>query len=251
MYFMIGADYNDKTYDYTSYWNGRDYENESEVTALKKLLPKDFNKDRSIIDVGGGFGRLLSLYKNYFGDISVFDYSTSLLEKAQENAKSLEISINTINGDIYSISNSVTKKYDFVSMIRVSHHLDDLEKAFQEVGQILKDDGVFILEIANKIHFKSVLINSLKGNFSYFKKDSISVASKDVTFLNHHPKHVEELLRKNGFIVERRLSVSNFRLPVIKKLFPYALLLGLENISQDILPPIYFGPSIFYKIRKR
>lgn len=247
----MGADYNDKTYDYSSYWNGRDYENASEVTALKKLLPKDFSKDRSIIDVGGGFGRLLSLYKEYFGDISIFDYSVKLLDKAQENAKSLGLSISTINGDIYGISNLVNKKYDFVSMIRVSHHLEDLDKAFGEIAKILKDGGVLILEIANKVHFKSVVLNLLKGNFKYFKKDSISVASKDVTFLNHHPKHVEELLRKNGFVIERRLSVSNFRLPVIKKLFPYALLMGLENISQDILPPIYFGPSIFYKIRRK
>jgi ubiquinone/menaquinone biosynthesis C-methylase UbiE len=246
----MGADYNDKTYDYTKYWDGRDYENASEVIALKKLLPKDFNKERSIIDVGGGFGRLLSLYKNYFGDISIFDYSVKLLETAQENATSLEIDIATVNGDIYSISSLVDKKYDYVSMIRVSHHLDDLEKAFQEIRKILTDDGVFILEIANKVHFKSVAVNIFKGNFSYFKKDSISVASKDVTFLNHHPKYVEDLLRKNGFVIERRLSVSNFRLPIIKKSFPSALLMGLENISQDILPPIYFGPSIFYKIRK-
>ena len=34
------ADYNDKNYDYTKYWEGRDYENASEFIALEKLLSK-------------------------------------------------------------------------------------------------------------------------------------------------------------------------------------------------------------------
>ncbi|MFZ2664292.1 MAG: class I SAM-dependent methyltransferase [Patescibacteria group bacterium] len=247
---MVGADYNDKTYDYTKYWKGRDYENVSEFTALKKLLPEDFNKERSIIDVGGGFGRLLSVYKETFGDISIFDYSVKLLEIAQQNAKSLGLSINTINGDVYNLSSLVDRKYDCVSMIRVSHHLKDLDKTFEEISKILKNDGVFILEIANKVHFKSVVLNLLKFNFKYFKKDSISVASKDVTFLNHHPKYVEDLLKKHGFIIERRLSVSNFRSAFIKRILPFDLLLRLESVFQGILSSVYFGPSIFYKIRK-
>ncbi|NMB91862.1 class I SAM-dependent methyltransferase [candidate division WWE3 bacterium] len=247
---MVGADYNDKNYDYTKYWEGRDYENASEVIALKKLLPKNFNKDRSIIDVGGGFGRLLSVFKDSFGDISIFDYSVKLLEAATKNAKNLGLSINTINGDIYNISNLVDKKYDYVSMIRVSHHLEDLNKAFEEINKILKEDGIFILEVANKVHFKSIVVNLLKFNFKYLKKDSISVTSKDVAFLNHHPKYVEDILKDSGFVVEDKLSVSNFRLAVFKKLIPFNLLLRLEDSLQKMLSFIYFGPSIFYRIKK-
>lgn len=248
---MVLADYNDKNYDYTKYWQGRDYEKESEFIALRRLLPKDFDESRSVIDVGGGFGRLLPVFKDIFGDITIFDYSQKLLLTANENAHKLEVKIKTVNGDVNEISSLIDKKFDCITMIRVSHHLDNLEKAFSQINSILHNDGVFILEIANKVHFKSVMSNLFKGNFKYFNKESISVATKNVTFLNHHPKRVEELLKKCGFKVEKKLSVSNFRYPLFKKYIPFKVLLLLERVMQSIGACVYFGPSIFYKLSKK
>lgn len=248
---MVLADYNDKTYDYTKYWEGRSYENEAEFIALKKLLPKDFDKSRSVIDIGGGFGRLLPIYKERFGKISIFDYSQKLLEAAIENADKMGLKINIIKGDVSNVSSLVKETYDYVSMIRVSHHLDNLEEVFREVDRILEQNGVFILEIANKMHFKSVISNLLKFNFGYFNKKSLSVATKDVTFLNHHPKYVEMLLDRCDFKVVRKLSVSNLRNPYIKKILPIGTTLFIENIMQNAMSSFYFGPSIFYKIEKK
>lgn len=248
---MVLADYNDKNYDYTKYWDGRDYENASEFLALKKLLPKNFNSDGKVIDVGGGFGRLLPILKEKFSDVTIFDYSQKLLDSAKENAHNLKIEIKTVKGDVNEISNLVDTKFDCVTMIRVSHHLDDLEKVFLQIKDILSEEGFFILEIANKVHFKSVLSNFFKGNFRYFSRDSVSVATKSVTFLNHHPKKVEEILENTGFLIEKKLSVSNFRHPIFKNILPSKLLLFCENAMQKIGVPIYFGPSIFYKIRKK
>lgn len=248
---MVLADYNDKNYDYTKYWQGREYENKSEFIALRKFFSEDQSNMESVIDVGGGFGRLLPVLSDHFSDITVFDYSSKLLDIAQENARMIGFEIKTIKGDVNNISNLVDKKFSYVTMIRVSHHLEDLQKVFSEVNKILSDDGVFILEVANKIHFKSLISNLLKGNFKYFNKDSISVATKNVTFLNHHPRRVEELLDRCGFQVERKLSVSNFRLPLFKKVIPLRMLIFLEKITQNLGAPIYFGPSIFYKIIKK
>jgi len=248
---MVLADYNDKNYDYTKYWVGRDYENASEFIALERLLPNNYDEDKKVIDVGGGFGRLLPVFKKRFGTIYVFDYSKKLLETAEENAEKLGIKITTINGDVNEISSLVDKKFDFVTMIRVSHHLDDLEKVFLQIREILNENGVFILEVANKIHFKSLVSNVIKGNFGYLSKNSVSVATKDVTFLNHHPKRVEEILNNCGFKIEKKLSVSNFRHPFFKKYIPSKILLFLEKVMQKIGAGIYFGPSIFYKLEKK
>ncbi|HQG79087.1 MAG TPA: hypothetical protein PK564_01990, partial [bacterium] len=68
---MAIADYNDETYDYLKYWEGREYENDSEFMALKKLLPKSFSEDKKVVDVGGGFGRFLPILKEKYGDITV------------------------------------------------------------------------------------------------------------------------------------------------------------------------------------
>ena len=246
---MVLADYNDKNYDYTKYWDGRGYENESEFIALRKLLPKGYSKDRKVIDIGGGFGRLLPVLRERFGDITIFDYSQKLLNIAQNKAEDLGLEIKTVNGDVNKICDLVEDKYDCVTMIRVSHHLDDLEKVFMQIKNLLNDDGIFILEIANKVHFKSVVGNLLKCNFKYFNISSVSVATKDVTFLNHHPKYVEGVLKNLGFTIQDTLSVSNFRHPFIKKAVPIDILLKIEKLMQNIGSKVYFGPSIFYKLQ--
>lgn len=248
---MVLADYNDQNYDYTKYWVGREYENESEFMALRRLLPKNKLENSSVIDIGGGFGRLIPVFKDRFGDITIFDFSQKLLEVAEQTSEQMGLKIKTLKGDINDISEIINQKYDAVTMIRVSHHLDNIEEVLKNIKEILKDDGIFILEIANKIHFKSSLSNLLKGNLNYFNKESVSVATKSVTFLNHHPKKIENILDTLGFKVERKLSVSNFRHPVFKKFIPLKILLFKENLMQKIGAPFYFGPSIFYLLKNK
>jgi len=61
---------------------------------------------------------------------------------------------------------------------------------------------------------------------------------------------VEDMLKKNGFEIQEKLSVSNFRSPLIKKIVPEAVLLALEDILQKPLSYLNFGPSIFIKAVK-
>ena len=244
---MSRPDYNDKNYDYTKYWEGRDYENASELTALAKLLPE---KGRRILDAGGGFGRLIPAYKDRFKEIVIFDQSSKILAQAQSQAKSQNVAVTTQEGDIYKLSQYGLGKFDCVVMVRVAHHLEDLGKALYEISQLLDSGGVFILEFANKLHVKSAVRNVAKLNFKYFKTDPISRASKDVTFLNFHPDFVEQALKDNFFKVVDRLSVSNFRNDAVKKTLSKDSLLILENLMQKPFGFINFGPSIFVKCVK-
>lgn len=241
---MQRPDYNDNTYDYTKYWEGRDYENASEITALAKMLPA---QGKRILDAGGGFGRLIPAYKDRFEEIVIFDQSSKILNQAQDHAKSLGIEIKTHEGDVYKLSQYDLGKFDCVVMVRVAHHLDDLGKALYEIGQLLNPGGVFILEFANKLHVKSAIRNVAKLNFGYFKTDPVSRASKDVTFLNFHPDFVEDSLRDNNFKIVSKLSVSNFRSDAVKKTLSKESLMILENLLQKPFGFVNFGPSIFVK----
>lgn len=241
---MQKPDYNDKTYDYTKYWQGRDYENASELTALAKMLPK---KGKRVLDAGGGFGRLIPVYKKRFEEIVIFDQSTKILSQAEARAKALGIAITTQEGDLYKLSQYGLGKFDCVVMVRVAHHLDNLEKVLREIGQLLLPGGVFILEFANKLHVKSAIKNVAKLNFSYFKTEPISRASKDITFLNFHPDFVEKALKNSGFKIKQKLSVSNFRNDALKKTVSKESLLILENLLQKPFGFVNFGPSIFVK----
>jgi ubiquinone/menaquinone biosynthesis C-methylase UbiE len=246
---MAHADYNDPTYDYTKYWNNREYEHLSERMALNKLLE---TKDCDVIDIGGGFGRLIPVLKNFFPKITVFDYSSKLLELAKQNSIHEKVNVDVAQGDIYQLSSALNgKKFDYAVMIRVCHHLKDFDKAISEISKSLNSGATLILEFANKLHFKSVLKHLLKGDFSYFSKDPISVSAGEVAFYNFHPAYVKEVLKKNGFEVEKGLSVSNFRSPFLKKIIPLPLLLFKEHLVQQFLYSVSFGPSIFLKCRKK
>ena len=51
----VADQYNDPKHNYLHYWEGRDYENDSEVIAIKRLLKNRHFSHAA--DIGGGYGR--------------------------------------------------------------------------------------------------------------------------------------------------------------------------------------------------
>jgi len=90
----------------------------------------------------------------------------------------------------------------------------------------------------------------IKMDNGYFSHEPISVASKNVMFFNFHPKYVSGLLEQAGFKVTKKLSVSNFRSPFLKRYIPEGLLNMTENLAQEPLARFNFGPSLFYRCVK-
>jgi hypothetical protein len=68
--------------------------------------------------------------------------------------------------------------------------------------------------------------------------------------VNHHPKALLALLESAGFAVEAVLSGSNLRSPLAKRVLGTSALLRLERRLQPALAPVYFGPSIWLRLRK-
>ena len=137
-------------------------------------------------------------------------------------------------------------------MVRVTHHLEYLDKALAELYRVLKPGGVAVIEVANKRTLpKMVRFAFGKSKVNPFDK---TVANyKEISaggFFNYHPKYVEEIFSKTGFKIERVLSVSNFRSRGLKKIFGTKNLVKMENGAQQMLAPIRFAPSIYYKLRK-
>jgi len=243
------------SFDYPLYWKKRTYENESEKIALWRLLKKIKKRD-SLIDIGGGYGRLTSFCSPFFESCLVLEPSEKLIEIGKEKYKNLS--------NIYFKKGSLprlpvnSESCDVAMMIRVIHHLPDSLSVFEEICRILKKDGYFILEFANKIHFKERLKALFKGNFSFAgdqtpvdRRSKKSIGENRIIFLNHHPKKIMNDLKMAGFEVIEILSVSNFRSSLLKKILPLRMLLFLEKKSQKSLSKIFFGPSIFFLARKR
>lgn len=241
------ADYDDPSFNYKKYWQARQYEHFSEELALKKL----FNlipKKESLIDIGGGFGRLTPFYAPFFKKCVLIDPSERLLKVAKKLTKKYS-NLMVAKGDSSKLPLKA-KSFDAALMIRTVHHLSSPDKAFQEINRVLKPNGYFILEFANKLHFKAILKALLTLNFYYFTDHTPVEKSEEIVFFNLHPTAIISLLRKNGFQIVKAVSVSNFRSTFLKKILPLKILLFLENITQSIFPPYTSGPSVFILAQK-
>jgi hypothetical protein len=71
-----------------------------------------------------------------------------------------------------------------------------------------------------------------------------------IPYVNHHPATIARQFRAAGLQVERVLSVSNLRHPLLKKALPGPAMLAAERVAQPSLARVRFGPSLFFRLRK-
>ena len=240
------SDYNG--YDYkTKFWENadREYEDQADRMAIRKLLPKRMDK---FADIGGGYGRLAGEYLKRAHKIYLFDYSKTELAEAKEIYGDR---IETKAGNIYKLPFK-DNELDGLMMVRVTHHLKDLNAAIAELYRVLKPGGVAIIEVANKRTLPKIA-RFITGKSPVNPFDKTVANYKEISkdgFYNYHPKYVEEIFSTVGFNIERVLSVSNFRSATLKKVFRTNNLVKMEDAAQQVLAPIRFAPSIYYKLRK-
>ena len=242
----IVSDYNG--YDYKKiFWEDadREYEDQADRMAIRKLLPKRMEK---FADIGGGYGRLANEYLKRAHKVFIFDYSKTELEQAKEIYGD---KIETKAGDIYKLPFR-ENELDGLMMVRVTHHLKDLDKAVAELYRVLKPGGVAVIEVANKRTLPK-MARYMTGRSKVNPFDKKVANYKEISadgFYNYHPKYVEEIFKNVGFKQEKVLSVSNFRSRGLKKIFGTNNLVKMEDKAQKALAPIRFAPSIYYKLRK-
>lgn len=240
------SDYNG--YDYKKeFWENtdREYEDQADRMAIRKLLPK---RMASFADIGGGYGRLANEYLKRAHKIYLFDYSKTELAQAKEIYGD---KIETKAGDIYKLPFK-DEELDGLMMVRVTHHLKDLPKAISELYRVLKPGGVAVIEVANKRTLpKMARYITRRSTVNPFDKKvaNYKEISKD-GFYNYHPKYVEDIFSSTGFKCEKVLSVSNFRSRTLKKVLHTDRLVKMEDAAQQMLAPVRFAPSIYYKLRK-
>ena len=145
-----------------------------------------------------------------------------------------------------------------VLMVRVLHHIKDLDVAFGVINKILLKNGYLILEFPNKNHLIEIIRQFFEGDFTYpitiwpiDRSSPKSIKKKSLPFINYHPDQVMQKLQDHGFEIVEIKSVSNIRSSLLKRMFPTKLLLDIENNLQNIFSFLKIGPSIFILTRKR
>lgn len=242
--------YNDPKHNYLHYWDGREYEHQSEEIAISRLLKgKHF---KTAVDVGGGYGRLCVQLENYADSVTLAEPSQQQLDIAKQFLKDHpEIKRELMQADDLKFEDGAI---DLLTMIRVMHHLPDPSAEFAEVARVLSVDGLAIIEVANYAHMRNRLRHLAKLRKMPIEPVDIRSAAnrraEEIPFVNHNPNTVVKQLAQAGLQVVTTLSVSNLRSVRLKKLLPRELMLGAERALQRPLASIYFGPSIFMLVRK-
>jgi hypothetical protein len=105
--------------------------------------------------------------------------------------------------------------------------------------------GTFILEFANKLNLKAIIRYLLgRQEWSPFTMEPVEFAELNFDF---HPKAVRNYLRKAGFEIQRQLTVSHFRVDLLKRALPIQLLVAMDSIAQLTGAWWQLTPSVFIK----
>lgn len=225
----------------TDFWEGqgRDYEDQTERVALRRLLP---STGRRLLELGAGFGRLTPEYAGY-EQVVLVDYSSTLLAEAQARL-GRDPRFVYVAANIYELPiNAGT--CDAATMIRVIHHFEDVPAALGQIRQVLAPGSVFVLEYANKRHLKAILRYLLRRqDWNPFDREPLEFVELNFDF---HPAYMQEALAGAGFQTTRRLALSYLRLGVLKRYVPTRWLVALDSLLQRTAPLGVWSPSVFTK----
>lgn len=229
------CDYGDSTYR-QDFWQGqgRDYEDAVERDLLRKLLPQSGHR---LLEIGAGFGRLTNEYA-MFNQVVLLDYSLEQLQYARRRFG--DTGFIYIAADAYRMP-FCPAAFDAATMIRVIHHFEHVPKVLDQIRQVLAADSQFILEYANKRHLKSMLRHLLRlNNWNPYTLDPIEFVELNYNF---HPQYMNRELAEYSFRLRRTAPVSWFRLGMLKRTLPAALITRLDAALQRTGWTL--SPSIF------
>jgi SAM-dependent methyltransferase len=231
-------DYEGSDYQ-TSFWDegGREYEDRCEQIALRRLLPDQGNL---LLEVGAGAGRNTPRYTGY-QRIVLLDYSLTQLQQAQAYLGKSHKYV-YVAGDVYRLP-FVDDLFDGGTMIRTLHHMQEPSTALRSIQRVLKKGSPFILEYANKRNIKSILRYLIgKQDWNPFSLEPVEFTDLNYDF---HPKSILGWLEEAGFLPEKQLTVSHFRVNFLKRTLPTGLLVFLDSIMQYTGKFWQLSPSVF------
>lgn len=243
------ADQYDRGYDYTQYWNNRDYENAAEQIAIRRLIGE--RRFGHAADIGGGFGRLCLLLAEYADRVTLAEPSLTQLAAAKELLAGTDIEQRQMQADDLTFDDGAL---DLITMVRVMHHIPEPTAEFAQISRVLAPGGIAIIEVANYGHF----VNRLKHRRAKkpLPTEPVSIRTAPIeeadaiAFVNHNVATVVGQLNAAGLVLDDKLSVSNLRSQKLKQVLPDKAMLAVEKASQKVLARADFGPSIFLKLRK-
>jgi len=234
----------------TEFWRGRDYEDLAERIALKKMLPPSGTR---LVEIGAGFGRLAEYYLSY-ERVILLDYARTMLADARERILHSPLTtahspqFTFVAADLYNLP-LADSALDTAVTVRVLHHVSDIPRAFAEIARVVRPQGAYLLEHANKRHIKAILRYWL----THRDPNPFTLEPYEFVKLNFdfHPRYIEKNLRAVNFIPQQKRAVSTFRVSALKRIIPAKILAALDGVLQSPLSNLSISPSLFLRAESR
>lgn len=128
-------------------------------------------KDKAVIDIGCGVGKITIKLAQLGADCAGIDYSDKALSLAQQKAKKLHLKIEFIRKDIKEIKD-IKKQFDIAVISQILPHIKkiyEINKLFYDTNQILKTSGRLILTEPHPVFDVYMRERFSDGSFNYFK----------------------------------------------------------------------------------
>ena len=215
-----------------------------------ELIKKYFSKDRTVLDIGCGNGRLSQafLFKSYLG----VDISEELIKIAKEKYEDKSKGISFQNGSFLSLPSSIkptsstdsssnsstlpidssTSKFNIIVSIAAFHPLpspNDRKKTLENIHSSLKKDGIFIFSVWNLLHMekyipekKKALLRSILTLGMIHHRDLLIPWRKGLNKRNRYYyvfklEEVEKLLKNADFELIETIFEKNGKKVAIKE----------------------------------
>ena len=181
--------------------------------VLKFLNPQ---KKEKILDIGCGDGVWYLRLRKKGMDVIGIDLSEHDLSKLKERAEKSNISCEILKTDAQKmpLGNNV---FDKVYSISTFEHIENDEKAFEEVGRVLKPGGIFVISIPMKeVPFLTKIALNMPGPIKKFGYNKFVIeAGNEEEYLNNFNKYyfhyrnytaddVRKRVEKYGFEIEKK-----------------------------------------------
>jgi ubiquinone/menaquinone biosynthesis C-methylase UbiE len=232
--------------EYHSFWRDSDfaYLDRMERRLLRGLI----DSGDWFIDIGGGYGRLMGLYKDKFAKAVITDYSLSMLEDAHRFIVRHGIrNVFLVAADVHHLP-FIDGIFDTAMMIRLIHHVENPAPVIQEVHRILKPRSSFIFEFQNKRNF-NFLFKTWLGLMSRRELDSRKPYQAGSLYWNFHPRTMKNLLAE-GFTLDQTLGGGLFwHRKMLTSIFPK--LEFLDSALSRFLGRYALTHQLFLKLRKK
>jgi len=114
-----------------------------------------------------------------------------------------------------------------------------------QVRNVLGSGGIFILEFANKLNLKAIARYLLRRQtWSPFTPEPVEFVKLNFDF---HPGAIRNWLKALGFEIERTLTLSHFRVGLLKRIVPTGILVFIDSLFQWTGEWWQLSPSVFVK----